>query len=533
VEILENRDSDLVFGSDPNGSDLGTKYDAKIASSYNRSRLKLINKSSKVTIATANLSTPSSGRTSIGLNTYALGNESLTDSLVTAGPGATVESIDTSMSDGTLPPGEYRIEVRSAQGLAESSDEAIVTVGKRSTNGLNAYATTALDRDDLETAGAVRRAIANGTLSPASTVTTDDTVVYAVNATGLTGLPAARNATTETGADLTRLDGLAFGVRSNASTGDDRTDAVGAVPTNSSVHVDDEGLYLVAEGDDALATDETPADGEAFTAEFRVADERLREVASDATGDHHASTTLTFEAPPTDEEAGGSEGDSLGGGGSGAGPEGGAPVGDATGGGTSGGGAPTGSGGTTSGRPTGSPHETDSPPSGAKAETSGDATRNGPRSDLGLNGGQFGVRPLADVRTIARDSHTGSPASVSRTSVSAGTSVAPSGGEVARPETGAGRDDAATDDADTGGDEAADKGRDEAAGRDAADARSSASDGSAAKSDAADAEPETPSYDDAPIRTTADDVPGFGPLVTVVAFLLAGRLAARRRGREP
>ena len=537
VDILKNRDSDLIFDSDQNGSNVGTKHVLELNSSYNRSRLELINKSSRVTLATANLSTPSPGETSIGLNTYALGNESLTDSLVTAGPGATVESVDTSMPNGTLPPGEYRIEVRSTQGLAETSDEATVTVRNRSTNGLDAYVTTAFDRDALGTAGAVRRAIANGTLSPTSTVTADETVVYAVDATGLTGLPAARNATTETGADLARLDGLAFGVRSNASTlstetGDDRTGAVGAVPTNSSVHIDDDGLYLVAEGDDALATDEIPAGGDAFTAEFRVTDERLREVASDSASDHSASTTLTFEVPPPDE----ADGDSLGGGGSGGGPESGGPVGDATGGGTSGGGAPTGSGGTTGGGPTGSPPEAGTSPSGGKAETPGDATGNGPRPDLGVNGGQFGIRPLADVRPIARENHTGSPASVSRTSVPVDTGAARSGGELARSETGADRGGAGTDGADAGSEETAGTdgvaGTDEAAGTNAADSRSRAGADSTAKSDAADAEPETPTYDDAPIRTTADDVPGFGPLVTVVAVLLAGRLAARRRGRE-
>jgi len=502
------------------------------------------------TIATANLSTPSSGRTSIGLNTYALGNESLTDGIVTAGPGATVESVDTSMSNGTLPPGEYRIEVRSAQGLAETSDETTVTVGSRSTNGLNAYATTALDRDALGTAGAVRRAIANGTLSPTSTVRPDETVVYVANATGLTGLPAARNATAVTGADLARLDGLAFGVRSNASalstaTGDDRTGAVGAVPTNSSVHVDDEGLYLVADGDDALATDETPADGETFTAEFRVTDERLREVASDPASDHNASTTLTFEVPPPDgdSEGGDSKGDdtegsdSLGAGNSGGGTGGGAPVGDAAGGGTGSGGAPTGSGGATGGRPTGSLPETGSPSSGTTVETQRDAIGTGPRSDLRVSGGRFGIRPLADVRPIARENLTGSPASVSRTSVPADTGAAPSGGEPARSETGTDRGGAGTAGADTGSDEAAADeatGTDEAAGTNAADSRSRAGDDSTRKStEKSDAGPETPSYDDAPIRTTADDVPGFGPLATVIALLLAGRLAARRRGREP
>ncbi|TKX82439.1 hypothetical protein EXE53_02260, partial [Halorubrum sp. SD626R] len=255
------------------------------------------------TFATANLSTQNPGQTSISLNTYAFGNESLTDGLITAGPNATVESINASASNGTLPPGEYRIEVRSEQGLAATTDEATVTIGNRSTNGMRAYATTDLDREDLRTADAVRRAIANGTLSSTSTVAPNETVAYAVNATGLSGLPAARDGPFESGSDLARLGGLAFGVRSNASTTateDGGFDSREAVPRNASVHVDEGGLYVVAEGDDALATDETPADGEAFTAEFGVEDDRLREAAADPTSDHAASTTVSFEAPPSE-----------------------------------------------------------------------------------------------------------------------------------------------------------------------------------------------------------------------------------------
>lgn len=515
--------------------EIGVQTDYEIYHHTPEVSVRIFNLNTNSTLATANLSTPSSGRTSVGLNTYALGNESLTDGLVTAGPGATVESINTSMSNETLPPGEYRIAIRSEQGLAATADETTVTVANRSTNGLAAYATTDLDRSDLGTADAVQRAIANGTLSPTSTVTAGETVVYAANATGLTGLPAARNAVPETGADLARLDGLAFGVRSNASTlstaEDDRTDANGSVPRNSSVHVDDRGLYIVADADDALATDETPADGEAFTAEFRVADERLREAAADPTADHTASTTVTFEAPPPDGEDGDSKSDgSLEGGGGEGGSDGGASGGDATGGGTSGGSAATGSGGTAGGA-TGSPPETGSPPGGAKPEEAGGENGDGPRSGLGRSGGRFGIRPVADVRTVARDDSTGSPASVSRTAASSGVGIASPGDGGVRSEAGAGRGDAGS--ADTGA------GSDEAARANGADAGSPVSDGPGSKSDKAgpnpdttDAEPATPSYDDAPIRTTAEDVPGFGPLGTLVALLLAGKLAARRRGRE-
>ena len=42
----------------------------------------------------------------------------------------------------------------------------------------------------------------------------------------------------------------------------------------------------------------------------------------------------------------------------------------------------------------------------------------------------------------------------------------------------------------------------------------------------------TPTYENAPIRATAEDVAGFGPLATLLALILTGLIAVRRRRRE-
>jgi uncharacterized membrane protein YgcG len=518
VEVLNDRDSKIIFDTDPFNSDLGTRYRIGISSSYNDSTIVLIDNSTDRRLLTANLSTPDPGRTEIGINTYALGNESLTGNVVTAGPNATVESVDTSLPNGTLPPGTYRVAVRSEQGLADTADEATVTVGNRSTNGMRVYATTAIDPGSLETAQTVRQAIADGTLSPTETVGPDETVVYAVNATGLTGLPAARNATIETGDDLARFDGFAFDVQSSTAT-DAETEANESVPDDSSVHLDESGLFLVSDGSDALATDETPTDGETATAEFRVVDEQLREATSASTIGHEVSATLTFEAAELSEDDGATaDGGSLDeGGGSGGGSSGGEIGGGASG----GGGSVDQSTGGTSGTTTATGSDTSTGPAADGAHSRSDDRD---RIGFGRVSGRFEIRPAADVRTVA-----GRESAASPTVVSVSTPPTRTGSDQLGGDTGPSGENSPSGDARTA-EQAADGDRSSSAESAAGVSQTTdQSDESATPKDTTTVEPPTPSYDDAPIRATAEDVPGFGPLVTVLALVLTGRLGARRR----
>jgi len=106
-----------------------------------------------------------------------------------------------------------------------------------------------------------------------------------------------------------------------------------------------------------------------------------------------------------------------------------------------------------------------------------------------------------------------------------GSDAGPSGGG-----SSSGATETAAASADDGGSAAANDGANAADATEGSTTVEDATEAPSAGGDATDAEPPTPSYDDAPIRATAEDVPGFGPPVTVVALLLVGGLGARRRG---
>ncbi|PHQ46060.1 hypothetical protein DJ68_09395, partial [Halorubrum sp. C3] len=301
------------------------------------------------------------------VNTYA--SPESPSKFVTTGSGIDVESVTGDTAP--LPPGTYDLTLRSEHGTEVANDTATVTVEPRSTSDLTAYTTRSVASGEFENASAVREAIADGTLTPATTATANDTVVYAVNATGLTGLPAAANASLERGADLDRLDGLSFGV---APTGRDDGDGLGRTLNGSGIHLDRQGLYLVVDGERAFGTETLPEPGATFEAEFRVDDDRLRRTAADDR--HRAATELTYATDSTDgsiatesgddsteasgspdseasgstSSAGGS--DAIGGGSAGGGSTGGSSTGGSSTGGSSTGGSSTG-GSSTGGSSTG------------------------------------------------------------------------------------------------------------------------------------------------------------------------------------
>ncbi len=448
---------------------------------------------SNSTVATIELATPTEGETTLNFNTYAASNGSLNESFSVTGSGSSIESVTAPGENGTLPPGTYELSVRSEHGIAATSDNATVTVKRRSTNGLTTYTGTEADRSDLANATAVRDAIEGDTLSRSQSVAANDTVVYAANASGLTGLTAARSAALETGDDLGRLDGLEFGVRSTASDeAATASDSTAGLPHDSAVHVDESGLYVVADGKDALPTDGEPELGEEFTAEFRVTDDRLREAASDPPDGHRATSTVTFDGrspggPAGDDRERIAPGDPADGG-TGAGGSGG--TGGA--GGSAGGTAPTGPAG-------------DRGPGGPDAGEAGRPGGGGDRIDPAAGvGGGVGFRPSAERRTP----HPGAPIAVSGR-----TPVGVTGG----PErAGATETDAWSDDEtgarNDGGSPASGEAGDEADG-----------------TRAGDAERATPTYENAPIRTTAEDVPGFGLLHSLTAVAVAVLAMARWR----
>jgi len=344
------------------------------------------------TAATINLSTPQKGNTSIDFNTYAAANGSLTDAIVTADDTVTVDSIETATPNETLPPGTYELAVQSEHGDASTVNATTFTLQNRSTNDVTPYATDEKDPTDLETADAIRSAITDGTLSPTSTVGTNHTVVYAVNASGLTGLPAAKNATLATGSDLRECSGFSFGVQpttsSQLSTADS-TDTLGAVPDDSTVHLDESGLYVAANGTDALGGDGSPSDGEEFTATFRVDDDDLRTTATDPPDDHTVTTTLSYtdldshrDSESDDQDGDGAEGES--------------PTGESG----AGGGSGSTGGGSVGGGSTGDHGESDTGPSAADPpDSSGDRTAPQSGSDTTYEEYGVAVRQVTSAQT--------------------------------------------------------------------------------------------------------------------------------------
>ncbi|WP_423998130.1 hypothetical protein [Halorubrum trapanicum] len=531
----------------------------------------ILSNTSSSTTTTLELTTTETSPTPVTLNTYA--SPESPSKFVTTGSGIDVESVTGDTAP--LSPGTYNITLRSEHGTEVANDTATVTVEPRSTSDLTAYTTRSVAPGEFENATAVREAIADGTLTPATAATANDTVVYAVNASGLTGLPPAANASLERGADLDRLDGLSFGVAptgtedGNESTDDD---ALGRTPNGSAVHLDREGLYLVADGKRAFGTETVPDPGATFQAGFRVDDDRLRRTAADDR--HRATTELTYAATaPTDGgadtesgddsteatadseasrstgSAGGSASNGSAGGGSASGGSGAGGSGSAGGGSASDGSASVGSagGGSASGSSGAGGSGSASGSSGAGGSGSaGGGSAGGPSGSGGLVGpaDSTGAGNVTDADGPGpTEGSPGSDANRPAPRPGVGISIAPGASEIppsVEPpelfgpggrERGAGDPSAAGSRSengrsnDPGGGE-----RDGATSTESTDSIEPSDSPAAGDSSPDEADASDLGYDEAPIRSTAYDLPGFDAAASLAA-LAGASLLARRRGR--
>ena len=520
---------------------------------------------------TFKLSTTDTGPTPVTINTYASADSP--SDFVTTGSGASVDSVTGNLS--SISPGTYDLTLRSKHGTAVANDSATVTVEPRSTTDLTAYTAGETVRPDLENASAVRNAIADGTLTESTTATANDTVVYAANATGLTGLVSAANASLERGADLDRLDGLSFGVTpTDAGGAAAENDTLGPTPNGSAVYLDRGGLLVVADGETAFGTETAPAAGETFEAAFRVDDDRLRRGGD---GDDRATTRLTYggadaangpssvESGNQSEQASTSESEPSGTGGSSrtgasAAPD---PASGAAAssesvdsGGSSGSVGSDGSavsvGSSGSGGGGGSAEESRSRGSSRPSEEGGSAAAGGsPGTDESDGTGSSGA-PGRSAGTTDDGSggdqgsppeSLGSDGDRATPRPGVGIAVGPGASQVppsARPpglsdteragvgDEGPSGSESASDDANPAGDGATGAGA--AAGESTESSTSTEPPTSNEASDGPDEETAASDlgYDDAPIRSTAYDLPGFGPIGSLAAVTCAALLA---RGR--
>ena len=498
------------------------------------------------------------------INTYASPDSA--SEFVTTGSGVSVESVTGNLS--SISPGTYNLTLRSKHGTAVADYSATVTVEPRSTTGLTAYTARETVRPDLENASAVRNAIADGTLTESTTATANDTVVYAANATGLTGLVSAANASLERGADLDRLSGLSFGVTPTDLDGAAaENETLGPTPNGSAVYLDRDGLFVVADGETAFGTETPPAAGETFEVAFRVDDDRLRRSGdgddrvtarltyggADAAGEppSDGSGTRSEQAPAGESESGGADGspgtgaaagrnaengaavssDSVASGGSSgsAGSDGSAASAGSSGSGGGGGSAgesrsrgsdrPAGGGGPAA---TGGPSDTD--------ESAGSGSSAAPGRSAGTGDGSDGGRQGPAAGSPGSDGDRPAPRSGIAVTAAPGAAQAPPSAKPLRfpgtERTGAGGTPPVTESASDDADPAVDG----ATGTDAGAAEPTESPTSTEAEDQSGDETAASDlgYDDAPIRSTVYDLPGFGPVGSLTAVACAALLA---RGR--
>ncbi|RLM72727.1 hypothetical protein DVK07_06460 [Halorubrum sp. Atlit-26R] len=466
------------------------------------------------------MTTTETSPTPVTLNTYA--SPESPSKFVTTGSGIDVESVTGDTAP--LSPGTYDLTLRSEHGTEVANDTATVTVEPRSTSDLAAYTTRAVAPGEFGNATAVREAIADGTLTPATAATANDTVVYAVNATGLTGLPAAANASLKRGADLDRLDGLSFGVSPTGTANNESIggDALGRTPNESAVHLDREGLYVVADGERAFGTETLPDPGATFEAGFRVDDDRLRRTAADDR--HRATTVLTYAAADStgasasaDLQASGSTGTAGGSGSASGGSVGGSSVGGGSAGGGSTGGGSTGGSSTSGGSTAGSS-------TGGRSASGGGA---GPAVSAGAGNATNAGSPGSSEESPGPDANRPAPRPGVGISIAPGTSEIPP--SAVPPELfGPGGRERGAGDSPAAGSRSENGRSNDAGGGEGDGATSTESADSIEPSDSS--APSDLGYDEAPIRSTVYDLPGFDAAASLAA-LAGASLLARRRGR--
>ena len=301
--VVSSEDQYIELTQVPNSTYLGNEFEFNTEADANTTHLTLTGPNG-TDVVTAMLSTPRGESVDIALNTYLAGDPDA-ETLLTVAEPASVDSLTTPDRDGPLPTGNYTLTARAAPDGPTAT--ATTTLAPRSTDDLTVYTAADTPPDAFTTPADVTDAIATGTLSPTDTVRANDTVVYAATATGLDGFLATADPAPETGAALADLDGLTFTVTdADASTTEDANPAIRATANETLPLLGGaDDRFLVANATEMLGGSASEHATETdLVAAFEVADDRLRAAADadpDADDGHTAATELTY-VPQTDDE---------------------------------------------------------------------------------------------------------------------------------------------------------------------------------------------------------------------------------------
>ncbi|WP_435099899.1 BGTF surface domain-containing protein, partial [Halorubrum sp. N11] len=303
VEVVDVGDGEASFGESIVSEQQGdiTEITVEFSDAQENAYLRVGDEESVGYEANVTVFSDGADEVTIGFNTYAAGNPSLSDSLLTIESehddddiNPSVELHDdeqTPLGDSLLAVGQYPMELDSVSHdqIADDRGDAIgdFEIEERSVNEFNIWTASSDTFDDIEDTDDLASAIENDTVTEADSVTDGDVVIHELDASGLEGISESSDGL-ENGLTQLTTEGEGFDIRVQ-QTSDTTTPNQPRKTFN--VYNNSEAL-TVLEGDDAYYVafetnafaeglsdrnnvDRDIEDGDAFDVRFRLKDERL------------------------------------------------------------------------------------------------------------------------------------------------------------------------------------------------------------------------------------------------------------------
>ena len=314
IEVVDPEAGAVVFIGSAYSTTRGNNFEADLytPNSTDDARLTFSNDDYE---AKVDLDLPADEPVTLRFDTYAAGQGDLADEFVTVvdGPG-TATLVDQTATNATLAPGEYDLTVRGAAD-GDPDDETTVAIETRETEAITALTSDTLGPEELSDPESVATARENGTVTTSETIDDDETLLVAVDATGLGGLLAAHDPITSLD-DVADHEGLGLDVAVvDVDAVDDDADDAEEMPRAtltddhlanvSTADPDDDGLHAAVRWNDLAFENGTPSTDDELRLRFAVTDDRLRTADDDATADPDAvTTTLTYVGNATKSDDG-------------------------------------------------------------------------------------------------------------------------------------------------------------------------------------------------------------------------------------